>query len=261
MQLPLPTKLNSQLRQFGILALVVVSIFMLERVGWASVLKQGTLTALQPIEYFGMRSAAVLEFPFYLVENEQKSAIEVQELKKSYAKALARLSELEAVEKENAALRAVVADTSKRREKRRLAAPVLSYAMTAVAVGSDDGVQEGALVYISDVVMGRVLSVTKNQSQIVLFSARDSDPVLVQTESGIQGLLVGTGKRVELTQVPVQSVLTPGERVTTVGQPGISPGQFVGVVASVAQPATAPMQTAVVDQLHSFYAVSLVEVQ
>lgn len=261
MQLPFQNQLTAQLHQLIVLGLVVVSIFMLERVGWASVLQSHVLTALQPIEFFGMRSAAVLEFPFYLLENERRSAAEVQNLKKSYAHALARLSELEAVQKENDALRAMIVDTDSKTIKKRLAAPVLSYAVTAVALGSEDGVTEGDLVYIADVLIGRVMTVSKTQSQVLLFSSRDSDPVLAQTETGVQGLLVGTGKRVEMTQVPVQLVINPGERLTTVGQPGIPPGQFIGVVASVLQPTTAPMQTAVVDQLYSFYSAPLVELR
>jgi len=208
-----------------------------------------------------MQTATVLELPFFVLEQERENAAATAELKKSYAHALARLSELEAVEKENQALRAVITQTSGKVEKKRLAAPVLSYALTAVALGSDDGVQSGALVYIADVLVGRITTVSRDQAQVQLFSSRDAEPVLVITESGIEGLLVGTGKRTELTQIPIQAVVTQGERLTTVGQPGIPPGQFVGIVASVSQPATAPMQTAVIDQLQSFYAASLVEIR
>ncbi len=269
MKQPLTTQFNTTLKQVAILCLAVVSIFMLERVGWARTLQQTTLTVLQPIEYLGMRSASILEFPFYLIDQERKNAAEVSNLKQAYARALARLSELEAVEKENEALRVVIegdgstaqGSNANRREKKQLAAPIISYAMTAIALGSADGIQEGALVYISDTLMGRISTVSKNQSQVLLFQTRDSQPVLVQTESGVQGLLVGTGKRVEVTQLPIQAVINPGERLTTVGQPDIPSGQFVGVVATVSKPATAPMQTAVVDQLHSFYAAPLVEVR
>lgn len=243
------------------LVLIVVGIFLLERVGWAQQLQQRTMQLLQPVEYLGIKTATVLEFPFYLIEQERQTAAEIQELKRSYAQTLARLSELEAIEKENEALRTLVSESGTSTKKKKLAAPVLSYSLTAIALGSEDSVQEGALVYISDVLMGRVTTVSKTQSQVTLFSARDSEPVLVKTEAGVQGLLVGTGKRVELTQVPIQTVINPGERLTTVGQPGIPPEQFVGVVASVSQPATAPMQTAVVDQLESFYSTSLVEVR
>ncbi len=261
MQKFLPTPKAMQSRQIVGLLVLVISIFMLERVGWAARLQEQTVTWLQPIEFFGMHTAEVLEFPFYIIEHEHKNLEEVQNLKRSYATALAKLSELESVQKENEALRAVIAASPGHTEKKRLAAPVLSYALTAVAMGSADGVSEGDLVYISDVLMGRIVRVQKTQSELVLFSAREAEPVLVQTESGVQGLLVGTGKRTELTQVPVQLTISPGERITTVGQQGIPPGQFVGIVASVAQPSTAPTQTAVIDQLQSFYTVPVVEIR
>jgi cell shape-determining protein MreC len=128
-------------------------------------------------------------------------------------------------------------------------------------MGSDDGVEVGNIVYISDVLVGRIVSVSRTQSQVALFSSRDAEPVLVQTASGAQGLLVGNGTRTLLTQIPVQVSITTGERLTTVGQQGIPPGQFIGVVASVSAPGTAPMQTALIDQLQSFYTVPLVEIR
>ena len=253
--------LTTKTRQVVTVVIVVLSVFLLERVGWAALLRERTLQTFKPIVAFGMHSATVLEFPFYLLENEQRSAAEIHDLKRSYAYALARVSELETLEKENQALRALISETKGTQQKKRLAAPVLSYALTGISLGSNDGVAEGALVYISDVLVGRVVEVSQSQSRVMLFSARESDPILVQTASGVQGLLVGSGKRAEVTQIPIQAVVQPGERLTTVGQLGVPPGQFVGLVASVSQPATAPMQTAVVDQLQSFYSASLVEIR
>jgi cell shape-determining protein MreC len=248
-------------KQSGVLLVLVLCTLLIERVGWLGHLQERIVGLLQPVEYFGIRTAQLLELPFFVAEQKHATAVELQKLKRSYAMSLAKLSELERVQQENEALRALIASASAQKEKKRLTAPVLSYALTAVAMGSDDGVEVGNLVYISDVLVGRIVSVSRTQSQVALFSTRDAEPVLVQTASGAQGLLVGNGTRTLLTQIPVQVSITTGERLTTVGQQGIPPGQFIGVVASVSAPGTAPMQTALIDQLQSFYTVPLVEIR
>lgn len=240
---------------------ICAGIIIVERVGWQVPLRQGVLKVLQPFQYFGMSVGQGLEFPLRWIEGQQTTADEVRTLKRSYAKALSELSELETLKKENESLRQIIEAEGTKAEKKVLAAPIISYSLTAIARGSEGGVKEGALVYVADTLIGRVTTVEENQSLVTLFSDPHSESVLVQTESGVQGLLVGKGKRLELTQIPVQAALQQGERITTLGQPGIPPGQFVGVVASVSQLQTAPVQTAVIDQLHSFYATSLVEVK
>ena len=62
-------------------------------------------------------------------------------------------------------------------------------------------------------------------------------------------------------QLPTDTVITSNDRFVTSGQPGIPPGQFVGVVASIEDNPAAATQTVILDQLVSFYQTSLVELE
>jgi cell shape-determining protein MreC len=254
-------KFHDLVKQTLMYAVVFLMIVLIERVGWAGTFRGGALRLFQPFELFGMNVLYNLEFPVRWIEGNRVKAEEVRTLKRSYAEALAKLSELETVKRENETLRALIEKEGSRVEKKLLAAPIISYSLTAIAKGSDAGVTEGALVYVGDTLVGRVTQVSQSQSLVTLFSHPESAQILVQTESGVQGLLVGTGKQLDVTQLPTQSTISVGERITTVGQPGIPPGQLVGVVAAVSQGQTAPMQTAIVDELTSFYTASLVEIK
>lgn len=254
-------KFHELVKEAAALGVVFVVIILIEQVGWAGAFRAGALRVFQPFELFGMTALYTLEFPVRWIEGNRVKAEEVRSLKRSYAEALAKLSELETIKKENETLRGMIEKEGTTVEKKLLAAPIISYSLTSIAKGADSGIKVGALVYVGDTLAGRITRVEEIQSLVTLFTNPESEDVLVQTESGIQGLLVGTGKRLEVTQLPIQAAITTGERITTVGQPGIPPGQLIGIVAAVSQGQTAPMQVAVIDELNSFYTASLVEVK
>lgn len=261
MQIAVRHRFQGAVRQFLIALVVCVLLLLLERVGLSNSFRAAALRVFQPFELFGMTTLTAVEFPLRWITRQKTSAEEVQNLRRSYSQALAQLSELEAVKKENETLRAMIEKETKPIEKKILAAPIISYSLTAIAKGVDDGVGEGALIYVNDTLVGRVTAVEKIQSQVTLFTHPESLKILVKTQNNVQGLLVGTGKKLEVTQLPTQAVVGTGDRVTTVGQPGIPPDQLVGVVTGVSQAQTAPTQTAVLDELNSFYSASLVEVR
>lgn len=252
---------DSKVRQPLIFVALFLIIFLMERVGWAEFFKRSTITALQPFQFFSMQLVKGAELPFQLVELQKTKAEDLVALRRSHAETLAKLSELEALQKENATLRGLIDTQGPVVKKKVLAVPITSYSLTAIARGSSSGIQPGALVLVADTLLGRVTEVEENQSFVTLFSDPASQPVLVQTEAGIQGVLIGTGKHSKLTQLPTQTEIKKGDRVVSVGQPGIPQGLFIGIVSSVEQSATAPMQTASIDQLNSFYTSSLVEVR
>ncbi len=252
---------DSKMRQPLIFAALFLVIFLMERVGWAEFFKKNTIAVLQPFQFLSMQLVKGAELPFQIMELQKTKAEELATLKRSHAETLAKLSELEGVQKENVALHELINIQGPVVKKKVLAVPIISYSLTAIARGSNSGIQNGALVFVADTLVGRVTTVEENQAFVTLFSDPESLPILVQTEAGIQGVLIGTGKQLKLTQLPTQTEIKKGDRVMTVGQPGIPQGLFVGIISAVESTPTAPMQTAIIDQLNSFYTSSLVEIR
>lgn len=248
-------------RQPIIVLFVFLVLFLVEKVGWVVPLQTVTLRLLQPFQLATVSLVRTFELPVRFIEAKQQEQEALVALQRSYAQALAKLSELETIKKENEALHQLLEKQGSNPQKKVLAAPIISYALTSIARGSDAGISVGQLVFIADTLVGRISAVNREQSTVILLASTDSEPILVETESHVQGLLVGTGKQVKLTQLPSQAVITKGERVTTIGQNGIPPGLFVGIVAAVDHNPTAPVQTVLIDQLNSFYTTAIVEVR
>lgn len=239
---------------------VGIVVLLAERVGWSSFLIAHLQKILVPISREVSSFIQFVEQPLFSLNHMYASAEELSEVKIKYAESLALLTELDTLKKENQQLRQMMENRHLSLNERIVAAPVVSYGYPAVAVGTAQSVREGSLILVADTLLGRVIEVGAQESRIELLSSKESQPVLVQTESGLQGLAKGTGRGVVLTQLPPDSVIIPGQRVTTLGQPGIKSGIFVGIISADQVQATAPVKTVPLDQLVSFYATSLVEI-
>lgn len=240
---------------------ILLVIFLLQRVGWSTLIHQKVELVSTPVASFFAASINFVEQPLFSFNTMFSSAKELADLKVQHAQTLAALAKMEQVEAENSQLRAMIENKHLAFEERTITSPILSYAYPAVAAGETQGVREGELVIIADTMVGRVVSVQSSQSRILLLNSVDAQPVLAQTESGYQGLLKGTGKGVVLTQLPPDAKLTVGERLVTVGQEGVRAGVFLGVIASENDPKTSPTKSVPVDQLVSFYSTALVELR
>jgi cell shape-determining protein MreC len=235
-------------------------LLLVERVGWGSVLTTSLQTVLIPTASEVTSFTQFVEQPLYSLNHMYASAHELSAIKIKYAESLAQLTELDTLKKENQQLRQMIENRHLSLNERIVAAPVVSYGYPAIAVGSSQSVRQGSLVLVADTLLGRVVEVSAEESRIELLSSQESQPVLVQTESGLQGLVKGTGRGVVLTQLPPDSEVTAGERVSTLGQPGIKSGILIGVISADQVQATSPIKTVPLDQLVSFYTTSLVEI-
>lgn len=189
-------------------------------------------------------------------QNSQKlAALELQ-----YSQALFEVQDLQSVRAENRELRRMLENTDRTLAKTVITAPVISFARPAVLVGQADGVLDQASVVSKGTLLGFVSQVGQKSSQVTLLIENDTKPLLVQTENGVQGLLVGDGREIRLTEVPVDAKVMIGERVTTVGQQGIAKNLLIGVVDSVeALPQDAVLNIKI-KQLVSFFTTDIVEV-
>lgn len=261
MQLQSRIGTTSVFKEIVIAFLLVLSIFVLHRVGWSDLALNSLQSVTTPMSGFFAQTLFFIEQPLYAVSNLFNSSAELSILKVQYAQSMADLSEMDRLMAENQQLRAMIENRHLAFAERIITSPIVSYAYPAVAAGETQGAHEGALVVVADTMIGRVAEVQSTQSRIELLSSVDAEPVLAVTESGQQGLLEGNGKGVVLTQLPPDAEVKIGERLVSVGQAGVKPGVFLGIVAGEHEAPSAPTKTLPIDQLVSFYTTGLVELQ
>ncbi len=251
---------SSARRDGVILFALIVFLGLMEYVGWFNPLRAAVEKQLQPLLAFEVEAVRLVQRPARAFSRSFERAEHQVELEKRYTLALSELSELQYLRKENEALRALLENTNRTLGERRVAAPVVSLSYPAVSAGEEEGIIEGSMVTYQDTLLGVVREVSPHQSRVSLLVSRDSVPVLATTDSGVQGLIRGDGKRTLLTEVPREAALTVGEKVVTLGQQGIRRQVFIGTISRIDTRASAPTQTAVVEQLVSFYEAPIVEV-
>ena len=211
----------------------------------------------QSVAHVG-RQVRSLSTPLIRGFQEQQTADALsQQLSTAQANAV-QVAQLQA---ENAQLRELLENRHLTYKPRRIARPIVSSLAPLVWLGEQNDVKEGWQVLYKDTLLGRVTQVDGQYARVGLLSADDELSVLVQTASGIKGLTHSSNGRVVVTNVAPEALITVGERITTVGQPGISPGKLVGVVSAIERDDKTAAQQLVVDQLVSFYQTSIVELE
>lgn len=241
-------------------SLVVAFFAVTQLVGLNSWAVARTQRFLHPLTEFHMvATRSFVEIPFAF-RQRSKTARRIQDLEFRLSESYAQLSELATLQHENEQLRQLLGEKNTP-IARIITAPIVSFAQPAIAAGSGEGVVPGQIVLVASTLVGRVSVVKQQQSTITLLSQTDSQPLLAQTESGVQGLVVGDGRRIIVTEVPLDSKLENGERLTTVGQPGVPGGIFIGRVEAVESSPASATKTIVVEQLVSIYDAVVVEVR
>lgn len=186
----------------------------------------------------------------------------VAQLESQYAQALTQLAELQQLRSENKELRRMLNTTERSgSQKVIVGVPIVSLASPAVGVGMVDGVELGQMVLVDGILVGTITDVSQHQSKVLLLTQVGEKRVIAQTESGVEGILMGDGKNVLLTQVPRSAEIQEGELVLTSGQEGIQRGVAVGVVRSISSDPADASQTLQISQLISFYEAVLVEIR
>lgn len=197
--------------------------------------------------------------PITLIGDSWNAASRVQDLEQRYSEALVRINQLQALETENQALRELLA-AQPRPEGVYVATPVISYGVPGISVGEKDGIGVGMLVLAQGTLVGRISEISPYQSRVRLVTERGSTPMLARTSAGVEGLIVGDGKRVLLTEVAPDAVVQVGDTVVTVGELGAVANVLVGRIHYSISTQTAPTQTFVIEQSVSLYEVPIVTV-
>jgi cell shape-determining protein MreC len=186
----------------------------------------------------------------------------LEDLQYRYSEAAAVVSKMQTLEQENRELRQMLENTDRSYSQVVISAPVISFAQTLVAAGSDRGIQSGSAVLHQGTLLGLIDRVEEKQSSVILLAQLRERAILVRTSQDVQGLLRGNGREILLTEIPSDAPLHEGDLVFTEAAPGVKAGLLVGRVVKVNRDNQAQAtQTAVVEQLVNFFEVALVEVQ
>lgn len=249
-----------QKKDFQVLLLLIV-VFLLELSGLWTKISVHTQSFFQPLTVISAKTFHTLGSPFLYIKNIGLQAQYVHELEISHTQLLAKVSEIEVLKKENQALRKLLENSDRSQAKRIVAATVTSYTYPSLALGHDDGIRVGQPVFFQNTLLGFIDKVESDHSEVKLLVAKKNTGIVVETESGAEGLLVGTGRKAVLTYVPNTTKLLVGERLQTALNTEVPGGLFVGIISAVDVDVTSPHQKAEITQLVSFFDTSFVEVQ
>lgn len=251
-----PLRLSGGQKTLFLAALIGVA----EIVGVGAWWVNNAVRVVVPIKQAWVRGMGSFSNAYQSIQKLPRSAARIQDLELRLAEASASLAELETLRRENEELRFLLHNTDRPFERTHLAAPIIAFAQPAIGLGSQAGVQVGAVVLSRNTLLGQVSQVGEYESQVTLLSEVDAPPVLAKTESGVEGLIVGDGRKVLFTQVAKDAVLHEGERVVTLGQPQIEQDLPIGRIVKVNNNPVDSIQSAIIEQYASFFETPIVEV-
>lgn len=241
-------------------SLIILFLWLLEFVGVGRTLRGWTSYVTVPVLSTVTKGVLWAETPFYVVQNAFRATRRIQDLELRYSMALAETSELKALEKENEALRALLENSDRTLVNNIITKPIVSFADPTIAVGSAEGVRSGSIVLIGKTVVGSVSEVAEHTAKVNLLFQQNVSPIVAVTESGVEGLLVGDGKRLVLTEVARDAEVSIGQRVVTLGQPAVPPDLLLGQVVAIESNPADPVKQVILEQVVDFYQARVVEV-
>ena len=220
---------------------------------------------LQPLLQFNVRVMTDVYQSTNNIRTLKTTARRVQDLELKLAHAQAQLSQLDQLQAENSELRQLLNSSDRSLNQVTITRPIVSLAQPAIffdqSFGEQSLVRVGAPVLVKETLVGLVAKIEANLAYISLLWQEETPLILVETQTGVQGILRGNGKYVLLTEVPTDQELIIGERVATTGQEGIEQGLYVGEIQSIQSGHSAAVKTAIIQQYVSFYETTLVEVR
>jgi cell shape-determining protein MreC len=243
-----------------ILAVLVAAMLVAEYVGWFAPVLATTERSVIPLKTQITQESVHFFNSLSVIVSTSHNTVELRELRTEHSKALARIGELETIEKEYQDLQRIYSGNVGKQSIVSTLAPISSYTMPTLGIGEAAGIQKGSLVFDSGTLLGIVGQTTQQQARVRLLQQGDLE-LVAQTESGAQGIVRATGKTLFLQEVPSSLSVQRGERVSTVGQEGVPSGLLLGVITTEDSSSSSPSKSFVLEQLQSFFGTTLVEVR
>ncbi|OIO14434.1 rod shape-determining protein MreC [Candidatus Gottesmanbacteria bacterium CG11_big_fil_rev_8_21_14_0_20_37_11] len=102
-----------------------------------------------------------------------------------------------------------------------------------IGVGEKNGIKKGMAVIDGSSLIGKVLSVEENTSQIILLTDVDTN-VAAKTSRGVRGIISGQyGENIVLDKVLQKDPLFIEDQVTTSGEDGLPPNLLIGNIVYI----------------------------
>lgn len=239
---------------------IIFGLWLLEFIGVAGMVRGAAELVVNPLLEATASVVRNVELPYQMARNSFRATKRIQDLELRYSQALAELGELQALQTENQALRSLLENSDRTLADTIVTRPIVSFAHPTVGVGQADGINEGALILVGKTVVGTISEISDHTAKVNLLFQQHNSPIVAKTEAGVEGVVVGDGKRLLLTEVPRDAEVIVGQRVVTVGQPGIPADLFLGQVVSIETDPADPVKQVAIEQLVDFYQAPVVEV-
>jgi cell shape-determining protein MreC len=250
---------NKLVKELAVGIGMVLLVFFIEWMGFQQSVRSFFENSLNPLLAKTKQGTDYFFMPFLGLKQQRKAASKLRDLEQAHSRLLARVAQLEDLEKENQSLRELI-NANQDRQKIVIASPITSYGFPSISLGESQGIQTGKPVLAAKTLVGIIGKTTPHQARVILLPQMEDQYILAKTQAGVEGLVTGDGKNIIMTEIPPDVSLKPGEKVVTVGQNNLPPNLFIGQIQRIIDSPTSPVQTAVIEQLVSFYEVTIVEV-
>lgn len=256
---------RAQTKRWLIVVGIGLFLILLSAAGVSENFTQWSHRRLQPLLQFNVRMMTEAYRSTNNLRTWKIMARRVQDLELKLAHAQAQLSQLDQLRAENGELRQLLNSSDRSLNQVTITRPIVSLAQPAIffdqSLSGQALIRVGAPVLVKQTLVGLVSKIDANLAYISLLWQKETPLILVETQTGVQGILRGNGKYVLLTEVPTDQELIIGERVITTGQEGIEQGLYVGEIQSIQSGHSSAVKTAIIQQYVSFYETALVEVR
>lgn len=169
-----------------------------------------------------------------------------------------KLQELAKLKKENEDLRLQLGIAKEGSAQKHTLAHVLSTSrFFIIDKGQDDDIALGNVVVFKNILIGKVIIMSKYTSRVLLPRDRESVIEVKTTQTGARGLIKGQGETMLLSEVILSENLTEGDTAATIGDIdekglGIRPGLLVGKIENIRKSENQLFQEATVVPLLDF---------
>ncbi|MGI6097300.1 MAG: rod shape-determining protein MreC [Dethiobacteria bacterium] len=210
-------------------------------------LEDAVLVVFSPLQDIFMRMGKTVSTFFYTVTNYEEILEENNRLKEELAERQKHSSQLLELQKENYRLRQLLGFKSKTSFD-LLPAEVIArdpsnwFEVITVNKGYNDGVEKDMPVVTSSGLLGKVSTVSRNSSQVMLLTdPRIAVSALVQRsrEPGVVGIVEGYPEEpgyLQMRNIPPEGNILPGDTIISSGLGGVYPkGLVIGYVIEVGE--------------------------
>ena len=227
-----------------LLSLIVISILLMyfdQRDNHLDTARKAIGAAVYPIRVFVDAPVRFWSWLGDSTTSRNDMVLELDRLKSKQLLTNARLQKLNALEAENARLRAILDARMQVRDRTQVAeimsvdANPFSHSLV-IDAGTQDGVSDGQALIDADGVVGQVIEAGLLTSQAMLISDTDHALPVEVNRNGLRTIVVGTGKidQLQLPFVVNNADIVVGDLLVTSGLGGAFPAGYpVAIVQSV----------------------------